>query len=78
MRTFNFLVGARDTVRGSFGIPHVNRALAGEVLLDVLVSCELRAVLSHFEKRTRKDFFADNFDAAYGTASSRDQKSRTR
>ncbi len=59
------LVGVRDTVRGPFGIPHVNRA--GEALLDVLVSCELRAVLSHFEKRTRKDFFADNFDAAYGT-----------
>ena len=31
------------------------------------MSCELRAVLSYFEKRTRKDFFADNFDAAYGT-----------
>ena len=59
------LVGVRDTVRGPFGIPHVNRA--GEALLDVLVSCELRAVLSYFEKRTRKDFFADNFDAAYGT-----------
>ena len=31
------LVGVRDTVRGPFGIPHVNRP--GEALLDVLVSC---------------------------------------
>jgi hypothetical protein len=54
-------------VRGPFWIPHVNRA--GEALLDVLVSCELRAVLSYFEKRARKDFrvLADNFAAAYGT-----------
>jgi hypothetical protein len=28
---------------------------------------ELRAVLSYFEKRNEKDFFADCFDAAYGT-----------
>ncbi len=33
----------------------------------MLVSCELRAVLSHFEKRASKDFSADNFAAAYGT-----------
>ena len=50
-------------MRGPFWIPHVNRA--GEALLDVLVSCELRAVVSYFEKRTRKDFFANNF--SYGT-----------
>ncbi len=58
-------------MRGPFGIPHVNRA--GAALLDVLVSCELRAALSYFETRTRKDFLAENFDAAYGTrvASSR-------
>ena len=31
------LEGVRDTVRGPFGIPRVNRA--GEALLDVLVSC---------------------------------------
>ncbi len=35
--------------------------------MDVLVSCELRAVLSYFEKRTRKDFLAYNCDAGYGT-----------
>ena len=28
------------------------------------MSCELRAVLSYFEKRNKKDFFADYFDAA--------------
>ena len=44
-----------------------SRRPGGEALLDVLVSCELRAVLSYFEKRTRKDFLAENFDAAYGT-----------
>ena len=61
------LVGVRDTVRGPFRIAHVNLNIGGEALLDVLVSCELRAVLSYFEKRTRKDFFAGNFAAAYGT-----------
>jgi hypothetical protein len=59
--------GVRDMVRGPFGILHDNRA--GEAWLDVLVSCELRTVLSYFEnlKRTSKDFFAGNFAAANGT-----------
>ena len=61
------LVGVRDTVRGPFRIAHVNLNIGGKALLDVLVSCELRAVLSYLEKRSRKDFVADNFAAAYGT-----------
>jgi hypothetical protein len=67
------------SVCGPFGIPHVNRslALAGEApclfKLDVLVSCELRAVLSYRDYSisrgllsaavsglVRRDFFADH------------------
>ncbi len=54
-------------MRGPFRIAHVNLNIGGKALLDVLVSCELRAVLSYLEKPSRKDFVANNFAAAYGT-----------